>query len=390
VSSQSQQSRILVTCPKACPPYLQAELESLGYGVSESVSNGVFTRGNYGDCMLLNLQLYTGLRVLWEVGRFKARDADSLYRRAKSLPWEDWIHEDGYFSIHSSVRNDSVDHSHYPNLRLKDAIVDRIRQLTGSRPDSGNERDHAVVFLYWREQEVCIYLDTSGIPISNRGYRAMPGCAPLRENLAASIIRATRWDRASPFVNPMCGSGTLAIEAALAASEMLPQGRRGEFAFRHFKPYDGQAFERILKERRKKAPSRLAFPIVASDVDPMAIRAAKSNAEAAGVAHLIDFHCCDFRESPIPGEAGTIALNPEYGERLGEQRQLEPIYAAIGDLFKKKCPGYWGYVFTGNRQLGKCVGLKTRRKIEFYNGPIECRLLEYELYKGSRQSVPKS
>ncbi len=377
---------ILVTCPKACPPYLAAELASLGYAVTSEVSNGVFTRGDYDDCMQLNLTLRTGLRVLWQVDSFSALDGEDLYYQANRMPWEDWISEEGYLSIVSSIRNDTVNNTKYPNLRLKDAIVDRIREQTGQRPNSGNERDQAVVFLYWQGEEVCLYLDTSGVPLSNRGYRLMPGKAPLRENLAASIIAATQWDRASPFLNPMCGSGTLAIEAALMASGIPGGQARDNFAFMHFLPYQIAAHERIREAVKKRIPDSLPFPIIASDINRQAIQAAQTNARKAGVDHLIEFRVCDFKESPIPEDPGVIVLNPEYGERLGEQRKLEATYKDIGDLFKRRCPGYWGYVFTGNRELGKRVGLKTKRKIEFYNGPIECRLLEYELYGGTRRT----
>lgn len=379
-----QTRNILVTCPKACPPYLAAELESLGFPAISTVSNGVFTTGTFADCIRLNLTLRTGLRALWEVAAYCARDGEDLYHEATRLPWEKWIPQDGYLSIVSAIRNDSINNTKYPNLRLKDAIVDRIRLETGARPDAGNETDKAVVFLYWRDEEVNLYLDTSGIPLSNRGYRAIPGKAPMRENLAASVIAATRWDKRSPFVNPMCGSGTLAIEAALIASGYPASLKRDNFAFMHFLLYQKSEYEAIRAKLATRIPDSLPFPIVASDIDPEAVKAAQTNARAAGVEHLIEFRVCDFRESPIPEESGVIVFNPEYGERLGEERALEETYKAIGDLFKQRCPGYWGYVFTGNPRLGKRVGLKTTRKIEFYNGPIECRLLEYELYGGTR------
>ncbi len=379
-----QKSAILVTCPKACSRYLAAELAELGYAITSEVSNGVFIQGDYSDCIRLNLILRTGLRVLFEVGNFRASDSESLYDNANNLPWHEWIAQDGYLCIVSSIRNETVDNTKYPNLRLKDAIVDRIRDETGERPDSGNERDRSVVFLYWHEEDVCIYLDTSGVPLSNRGYRVMPGNAPVRENLAASIIAATRWDKKSAFVNPMCGSGTLAIEAALMASGIPGGMKRQNFSVMHFKQFEQDEFDRIRDEVRKPIPNSLPFPIIASDIDRQVIEAAETNARKAGVDHLIEFRVCDFKESPIPEEPGVIVLNPEYGERLGQERLLEATYKEIGDLFKQRCPGYWGYIFTGNKTLGKRVGLKTKRKIEFYNGPIECRLLEYELYGGTR------
>ncbi len=376
--------RILVTCPKACSSYLKEELEELGFLIEGEVATGVFTRGSCEDCVKLNLSLRTGLRVLWEIGNFEARNGDALYRQAVQIEWEKWIPKDGYVSIISSVSNDSVKHTNYPNLKLKDALVDRMRKATGSRPDTGNDPSKAVVFLYWRDEEVCVYLDTSGTPLSNRGYRVSPAKAPMRENLAASVIRAMSWDRNTTFVNPMCGSGTLAIEAAQLALGMPAGVLRDNFAFMHLRDYDASSFERLRKEQRENSKTDLGFEILASDKDPKAIEAAKRNAKIARVDHLIRFETRDFRQATIPQEPGVIILNPEYGERLGDEKKLISTYQEIGDLFKRKAPGYWGYVFTGNRNLGKRVGLKAKRRIEFYNGPIECRLLEYELYSGTR------
>ncbi len=375
---------ILITCPKACARYLREELEELGYPIEREAPAGVFTRGTLEDCMRLNLLLRTGLRVLWQVAEFDAADGDELYARSVQLPWETWIPADGYVSIGSSIRNDTIRNTNFAGLRLKDALVDRIRDKRGRRPDTGNNSDKAMLFLYWHESDVCIYLDTSGVPISNRGYRVSPGKAPMRENLAASVLRATRWDRASPLVNPMCGSGTLAIEAALWATGKTAGLLRDNFAFMHLEGYDATAYEKVRNELKSNGNDTLEFPIVATDKDPGAVEAALRNAEFAGVDHLIEFDVCDFRETRIPEDPGVMIFNPEYGDRLGDERRLEPVYQEIGNLFKQRCPGYWGYVFTGNRALGKRVGLKTKRKIEFYNGPIECRLLEYELYAGTR------
>ena len=377
-------SDILVTCPKSCSCYLSEELEELGYPVFRVVPAGVFAKGSLNDCMRLNLQLRTGLRVLWRIAVFKAADGQQLYKQAVRIPWEVYIPADGYVSIGSSVRNDTIRNTKFAGLRLKDALVDRIRDKKGRRPDTGNDSDKAKIFLYWRDEEVNIYLDTSGVPLSNRGYRVSPGKAPMRENLAASVLKATHWHPGLSLVNPMCGSGTLAIEAAIQASGR-PAGRfRDNFGFMHLIGYRAEEFEAIRKELDTEKTVADSALIVATDRDPEAIEAASRNAELAGVADLIQFSVYDFRETEMPEAPGVVILNPEYGDRMGDEKKLLPVYQAIGDFFKKRCSGYWGYVFTGNRSLGKRIGLKTSRKIEFYNGPIECRLFEYELYSGSR------
>jgi putative N6-adenine-specific DNA methylase len=279
----------------------------------------------------------------------------------------------------------------YANLKVKDAIVDRISHETGSRPDSGKERDCVVVQLYWNDDRCWLYLNTSGQKISDRNYRKMPHKAPLRESLAAAIIMATEYDGTQSLVCPMCGSGTLAIEAALIASRRVPGLLRSNYGFMHMKYFDEPAWQQMRKSALKqskgrggKAAVKLA-PIIATDIDGKAVEAARKNAMTAGVSHLIDFGVCDFADTTIPPAPGTIVLNPEYGLRLGEVKKLQKTYERIGDFFKQKCAGYTGYIFTGNLDLAKKVGLRTSRRFEFYNANIECRLLKYELYAGTRK-----
>lgn len=377
---------ILITCPKRGAPYLADELKGLGFPVERMMDTGVFTEGSLEDCWRLNLQVRTGLRVLFQVAAFRAEDAEELYRNAWEFPWHRWIHQDGYLCIISSVQNPSIDNTQFARMKLKDAIVDQIRGETGNRPDSGPDQNKTVVFLFWRDSEVILYFDTSGRPLSNRGYRVHPWKAPVRETLAAAILAATRWDGESHFVNPMCGSGTLAIEAALLALGRPPGFLRDNFGFMHLLTFDEEKYGKVRDSIPKSSRKKLPFSLMASDVDPEAIAAAEHNAKLAGVDQLIDFRVADFRQLELPPAPGMILMNPEYGARMGEARALESLYRDIGDFFKQKASGYWAYVFTGNPRLGKRIGLRTSRKIEFYNGPIDCRLLEYELYAGTRRT----
>lgn len=376
----------MITCPKRGTSYLEAELKALGFPVKQVVEAGVFTEGSLEDCWRLNLQIRTGLRVLFQFAAFRAADADTLYREAKRLPWHELIANDGYLCIISSVLTECIDNTQFARMKLKDAVVDQIRDGTGRRPDSGPDQNATVVFLYWREDQVILYFDTSGRPLSNRGYRVHPWKAPVRETLAAAIIAATRWDRESHFVNPMCGSGTLAIEAAMMALGRPPGFMRDNFGFMHLRPFDESRFKEIRSAIPKASRKKLPFTIQASDIEPKAIEAARQNAKLAGVEHLIDFQVADFRDLNLPEHPGIIVMNPEYGSRLGDERKLERHYREIGDFFKQKAAGYWAYVFTGNLRLGKRIGLRASRRIEFYNGPIDCRLLEYELYAGTKRT----
>jgi putative N6-adenine-specific DNA methylase len=380
-----QTYRILITCPKRIPPYLRQELEALEYPVVSEVATGIETAGTMRDAMKLNLWLRTGHRVLVLLNEFTARDSDEMYRETSEIDWENIIPDDGYVSVVSSVDTPSIDNTQFANMRCKDAIVDRIRSKTGRRPDSGPETDRAVIFLYWKDNACTIYLDTSGEPLMRRGYRKIPFKAPMQETLAAAVILASVWQSDENFINPMCGSGTLAIEAALIALNRAPGLLRTNFAFMHLKGYDARLLEALRKEARSMGRRKIHGAIIASDISPDAVIAARKNATTAGVDHLIEFVQCDFAQTPVPEGEGVVMMNPEYGERMGSAEKLVTIYQGIGDFFKQRCKGYTGYVFTGNPDLAKRVGLRTSRKIPFYNTTIDCRLLEYEMYEGSRK-----
>jgi putative N6-adenine-specific DNA methylase len=271
----------------------------------------------------------------------------------------------------------------YPNLVVKDAIVDRIKKHTGARPDSGPDRSGVVVHLFWKGDRAWIYLNVNGTRLSDRGYRKLPHDAPMRETLAAAVLMAAGYDGTRPIVNPMCGSGTLAIEAALLAAGRAPGLLRSDYACLRTALDLDDAWQRARREARRSAPVPDPQPIIASDHDPRAIDAARRNARTAGVEHLIEFHTCDFAATPMPEEPGHVVLNPEYGERLGDVERLGSTYAAIGDFFKQRCAGWTGHVFTGSRELAGRIGLRANRRTPFMNAQIECRLLTYDIYKGA-------
>jgi 23S rRNA G2445 N2-methylase RlmL len=380
-------SKILITCPKALPPFLREELKLLDFPVVAETVAGVETAGSLADTMRLNLMLRTGNRVLFLLDEFPARDANEMYARVSQLVWEDYIPEDGYLSVTSSVDNPTIKDARFANVKCKDAIVDRIKACCGRRPDSGSDRTEAVVFLYWKEDLCRVYLDTSGDPLNKRGYRKLPGKAPLQETIAAAVVLATRWDGHGHFVNPMCGSGTLAIEAALIGLNRAPGLLRSNYGFMHLKGFDETAWKELRRSARLTSRRFLPGSIIATDISPKAIAAARKNAATAGVDQLISFGVCDYAQTPVPEGGGVVVLNPEYGERLGKVRELEEIYRGIGDFFKKRCIGYQGYIFTGNLELAKKVGLKANRRTPFFNSRIECRLLEYSLYAGSHRTA---
>lgn len=378
---------ITITCHKRITPYLEQEVKFLGFGIDEVFVTGIKLQGTINDCIRLNLNLRCASQVLYSLKKFDAADADIVYNNVLSYPWENILPDPGYLSITSNVNNATINNSMFANLRVKDAIIDRLREKKGSRPSSGSELSGTVIHLFWKHEAAEIFIDTSGDSLARHGYRKIPGRAPMLESLAAATVYATRWDRVSPFINPMCGSGTVAIEAAMIATNRRPGLFRTNFAFMHLQGYDEDVYlkeDALLEQQIIEAPG---LRIIATDYDRQAIENAKKNAIAAGVSGLIDFSVCDFTATEIPaGVPGIFYVNPEYGERLGDVKELEKTYSEIGDFMKQKCGGYYGYVFTGNLELAKKIGLKAKRRIEFYTSTIDCRLLEYELYSGSRET----
>jgi 23S rRNA G2445 N2-methylase RlmL len=377
--------RIIVTCNKRLAPYLQEEVEGLGFAPIRTFSTGVELEGTVNDCIRLNMNLRCASQVLYSLKEFRANSPEEVYNVLIRMPWEEIIAADGYLSVTSTVDHFTVNNNLFVNVKVKDAICDRIRRETAVRPNSGPALDKTVIHLFWKEETAEVFIDTSGETLAKHGYRKIPGKAPMLEALAAATVLATKWNRQSPFVNPMCGSSTIAIEAALLATNRKPCLLRTNYAFMHLLGYDEAVYHaeyRAIEESIKEIPN---VKISATDKSEDAIAISKVNAKLAGVEQWIDFAVGDFETTPIPAEPGIIFFNPEYGERLGDEIELEKTYARMGDFLKKKCQGYRGYIFTGNLDLAKKIGLKAKRRIEFFTSKIDCRLLEYELYAGSKR-----
>ena len=385
MSAFTEKSAILVACAPGIAPFLAQELRQLGAPVLRELETSVETQGTAADTMGLNLRLRTATRVLYGIGEFEAHSPERLCARLRDLPWEAYVPADGYLTLTSFVQTPAVRDPRIVNLKCKDAIVDRLREKNGQRPNSGNERSGTVVFVYWNQNDVRVYLDTSGESLSRRGYRKIPMDAPMQETLAAAVIMASEWNGRDAFVNPMCGSGTLAIEAALLGSGRAPGLLRSDYGFQHILGFDPAAWQALRKAVRAQGGAGPTGPIIATDIRPEAVEAARQNARTAGVEQRIQFGVCDFAETPVPAGGGVVVLNPEYGERMGQDKDLEPEYRRIGDFFKSRCQGYKGCVFTGNLELGKKVGLRSSRRIRFFSSRIECRLLVFQLYAGTKR-----
>lgn len=381
-----------VACAEHVVPYLRGEVEAMGHAVQGEDKVSVSIGATLPQALDLTLRLRTAQQVYWLLDKTRCTSLKMLEQWARAYPWEELIPNDAYLSISSNVAHPSVTNTMYPNLLLKDAIVDRIKQRTGQRPDSGPDRSGVVIHLVWKGERAWLYLNVNGTRLSDRNYRKLPHHAPMSETLAAAVLMGAGFDGTQALVNPMCGSGTLAIEAALMMAGRAPGLFRNDASALHtLMDLDDEYLALRKAARKPHPPIGEPMPIVASDHDPAAIDAARRNAKTAGVDHMIEFELCDFRDTPVPplepGEGGHVIFNPEYGIRLGETDELRRVYRDIGFFFKDRCRGYTGHVFTGSRALSTQVRLRAMRRLAFNNASIPCRLLSYELFRDPPPAV---
>lgn len=377
----SEPSLLVITCSSGVSRYLADEVRSLGFRVNRVSELAVETEGTLEDCMFLNINLRTAHRVLYALDKFVAKDPESLYNTAIKIPWENYLDPDRYFSIDRVVDTPTIRDTRYASLKLKDAIVDRMRQKCGMRPDSGNDRSNGVcIFLHWMRYDASIYIDTTGEALSKRGYRKESADAPVRESLAAALIMATGWDRESNFINPMCGCGTFAIEAALMAKNCPPAFLRDNFSFMHLVCFDYKKWSSLRAKIMSGLKKDVKCKIIASDIDEEAKEMTRRNAIAAGVVDLIEYDVCDFSLTKLPeiddGKKGVIIMNPPYGERLGDPSRLIVLYSDMGVFLYENRESYDGYVLSGNASLCDSAGLLSDEVIKFQNGGIPCDFMK--------------
>jgi putative N6-adenine-specific DNA methylase len=368
------------TTAKGVEELLAGELAALGIEGAALDRGGVHFSGAMEACYRANLWLRTASRVLMTLAVFPCDSPRSLYDGVRSIPWADFLTPDMTIAVDSNLRDSAMTHSGFVALKTKDAIVDTIRDRFGRRPDVDTRDPDLRVNVHLVKNLCTVSLDTSGTPLDRRGYRLERNEAPLRETLAAALVMLSGWDGKSPLADPMCGSGTIPIEAALRAAGLAPGLLRACFGFQRWPAFDSALWQRLVTEARGSALDSLPAQVLGCDRSARALAVARQNSGRAGVEAMITLAQRDLSDfSPPPG-AGTLLFNPPYGKRLGEEEELKPLYRLIGDVMKKRCTGYTAYLFTGSADLAKCVGLRASRRIVLFNGPIECRLLRYELY----------
>jgi 23S rRNA (guanine2445-N2)-methyltransferase / 23S rRNA (guanine2069-N7)-methyltransferase len=375
------------TTAKGMEAVLAQELSDLGArGVEERLAGAAFSGPlelGYRACLWSRI----ASRILLPLASFSATDPDALYEGVRGIDWREHIGRDTTLAVDCSISRSLITHSHYAALKTKDAVVDQLRDRTGSRPSIDVRRPGVRINLRIHDDSATVSLDLSGDALHRRGYRTSRTVAPLKENLAAAVLRLAEWPRLArqraPLIDPMCGSGTILIEATQVAADIAPGAGRDYFGFLGWGGHDQGIWNELRREaaeRRIRDPKKLP-DIRGYDVAAAAVRASLSNVERADLRGLLHIEKRSLADcEPVAATTpGIVVTNPPYGERVGELDQLGPLYATLGDILRRRFTGWTGYVLTGNRELGGRVGLRTKRKHILYNGAIECRLLVFPI-----------
>jgi putative N6-adenine-specific DNA methylase len=369
-------------------PLLAKELRDLGAGhVQEGVRNVTF-EGDLGFMYKANLCLRTALKVLKPIKTFKVANEKDLYRNVYELDWPEIFDKDKTFAIDTTMSSDVFSNSMFVSLKAKDAIVDKFRAVVRQRPDVRTQDPDVRINIHIFKNTCTVSLDSSGSSLHQRGYRILTNIAPINEVLAAGLLLHGGWDGNTDFLDPMCGSGTFLVEAAMIACNIPPNINRESYAFMHWKDYDAELHQKIVDASLKKT-REFHHKIIGYDKAPSAVRKAQENVENANLSAYISIERKDFfyTEKPVDGKL-FMMFNPPYGERL--PIEVDEFYAKIGDTLKQSYPGTNAWMITSNLEALKHVGLRPSKKIKAFNGKLEASLVEYEMYEGSKKQKHQS
>lgn len=356
------------------------ELEKLGAKDVRPEFTGVHFLGDLELLYRVNLWSRIIFRVLVPIREFRCFNAEMLYREVQKISWEEYLSPEQTLAVNCTGTNAQLNHTHFTALQVKNAIVDQQRDKFGERSNVDAQNPDLLINLHIHENQAILSLDSSGGSLHRRGYRPAMGVAPLKETLAAAILEMAEYDGNLPFYDPLCGSGTLPLEAGLKALNIAPGLFREKFGFMSWKNFDQALWEEIVGEAETADLPALKAPIFGSDRDGEVLKQARNNAMNCGLGKDIQFSEKDFYFIEPPADSGILICNPPYGERLGDADKLGDFYKLMGDVFKQRFKGWTGYILTGNKELAKRVGLRTAKKMPVFNGSIPCTLLKYELY----------
>ena len=378
-------------CPRGLEALLAEDLLAAGAppDTVHGVPGGVHFYGDRETCYRVNLESRIASRVLWRVGKGSYRNEEDIYRLAHAVDWPAQFNVERTLRVYVTAVKSPLKSLEFITLRVKDAVCDRFRDACGERPSVDTAHPEIRIHLFLTADEATLYLDTSGEPLWQRGHKIAKIEAPLKENLAAGILRLIGWQPGTPLYDPMCGSGTFLIEAAQMSLGDAPGLSRepGQFGFERLRTFDAELWRTLCRnaaQRRATAPARL--PLWGADLSADAVARARQNLDYAGVGELVEVRQGDILTLPAPTAGGTMIANPPYGERLGEVSELAAFYPRLGDALKRHYAGWDCWFFSADTALPKLVRLTVKRRIPLFNGPLECRLYRFPMVAGSNRS----
>ncbi|MGP0129464.1 MAG: THUMP domain-containing class I SAM-dependent RNA methyltransferase [cyanobacterium endosymbiont of Rhopalodia musculus] len=356
------------------------ELESLGATEVKPGFAGVRFHGNKELFYRVNLWSRIIFRILVPIQEIKSDNADQLYKNVYNIDWSKYLQAHQTFLVNCTGSNRNLNHTHFTALKIKNAIVDKQTECFNTRSNIDVKNPDIIINAHINNDYCILSLDSSGRSLHRRGYRSAMGLAPLKETLAAALLDMANWDGNIPFLDPMCGSGVLPVEAALKGLNIAPGLYRNKFSFQNWLDFDSTIYSKIVKEAKKQQLAQLKAPIFGSDQDRDVIEQASINITACGLDKDIKLNQVQLEKIEAPTDKGIIICNPPYGKRIGNSQQLAKLYKLLGDVLKQRFKGWNAYILTANKELSKQIGLRTSCRIPVYNGSLPCTLLKYELY----------
>ncbi|CAG0962137.1 Ribosomal RNA large subunit methyltransferase L [Methylophilaceae bacterium] len=377
-------NQFFATCPRGLESLLASELTGFGASNVKATDGGVGFSGEMPVCYRANLESRIATRILWQVGRGRYANEDDLYQGTFNLNWPEWFNVGHDFMVKVTGVKCPLKSLEFATLRIKDAICDRFRQAVGSRPYIDTKEPDVRVHAYLAAEDYQLYIDTSGNPLYQRGLRRASVEAPLRENLAAGIIRLSGWQPGQPLLDPMCGSGTFLLEAAMMALDIAPGSGR-HFGFEKLKNFDAATWEKLRSKVLQRAKPASFQKIYGSDADLRAVRVSRENLKQAGLLDAVQLSHVDMTEVPAPADSGVMIANPPYGIRIGEDEELAALYPRMAEALKRRFSGWNTYFLTNDMRLPKLMRLAPSKRTPLFNGPLECRLFEIKMVAGSNR-----
>tara|TARA_R110002073_G_scaffold20125_4_gene72630 strand:+ start:839 stop:2041 length:1203 start_codon:yes stop_codon:yes gene_type:complete len=375
-------------CPRGLEAILAAELEQLGASLVQPRNGGVKFQGDWRIGYRTNLESRIASRILWQIASQPYTTESDIYQATYALPWNEWFTPQRTIRVNLAAIKCPLRSLDFITLKIKDAICDKFREITSNRPSVDTAQPDIRIHGFLDKQKFTLYLDTSGEALFKRGLRKVSGDAPLRENLAAGILRLAGWQPGTPLLDPMCGSGTFLLEAVQIALNIAPGSKR-DFAFEKFQNFESGLWNNLKQTAIAAQLLPTPQPIYGSDLYGDALADANTNLTAAGFADVVTLKQANILEISAPFPHGVFITNPPYGVRIGELQVLADLYPKLGDILKRQFSGWNAYIFSADALLPKSIRLSASRRTPLFNGALECRLLEYKIIAGGMRKINK-